>query len=124
MLREIGVTRKTLSTKCGLFCKKKKPDDYVIATGKQTTVKNFVNLVAQKLEIKIKWRGKGIKEKALDQQGRILVACDKTYYRPLEVNNLLGNSAKARRILNWRPKISIKELISEMVEKEMNEIDK
>ena len=107
-----------------LILQKKKPDDYVIATGKQTTVKNFVNLVAQKLEIKIKWKGKGIKEKALDQQGRILVACDKTYYRPLEVNNLLGNSAKARKILNWRPKTSIKELISEMVEKEMNEIDK
>ena len=107
-----------------LILQRKKPGDYVIATGKQTTVKNFVNLVAKKLSIKIKWKGKGINEKAVDQQGRTLVACDKAYYRPLEVNNLLGNSAKAKRVLNWRPKISIKELISEMVDKQMNAIDK
>ena len=100
----------------------KKPEDFVIATGKQTTVKNFVNLVAKQLKIKLSWKGKGIKEKAIDQNGKIIVACDKAYYRPLEVNNLLGDSKKARKKLKWNPKINLKNLISEMIEYEMNSI--
>ena len=100
----------------------KKPEDFVIATGKQATVKNFVNLVAKKLEIKIFWKGKGINEKAVDENGKIIVACDKAYYRPLEVNTLLGNSGKARKKLKWNPKINLNELISEMIECEMNNI--
>ena len=100
----------------------KKPEDFVIATGKQTTVKNFVNLVAKQLEIKILWKGKGINEKAVDKNGKIIVACDKAYYRPLEVNTLLGNSGKARKKLKWNPKINLNELIAEMIEHEMNNI--
>ena len=100
----------------------KKPEDFVIATGKQTTVKNFVNLVAKQLEIKILWKGKGINEKAVDKNGKIIVACDKAYYRPLEVNTLLGNSEKARKKLKWNPKINLNELIAEMIEHEMNNI--
>ena len=100
----------------------KKPEDFVIATGKQTTVKNFVNLVAKQLEIKILWKGKGINEKAVDKNGKIIVACDKAYYRPLEVNTLLGNSGKARKKLKWKPKIKLNELISEMIEYEMKNI--
>ena len=100
----------------------KNPEDFVIATGKQTTVKNFVNLVAKKLEIKILWKGKGINEKAVDENGKIIVACDKAYYRPLEVNNLLGNSRKARKKLKWNPKINLNGLIAEMIEYEMNNI--
>ena len=91
-----------------LIMQRKDPKDFVIATGKQTTVKNFVNLVAKKLKIKLTWKGRGIKEKAIDQKGQILVACDKAYFRPLEVNNLLGDSSRARKILNWKPKTSIK----------------
>ena len=100
----------------------KKPEDFVIATGKQTTVKNFVNLVAKQLEIKISWKGKGTNEKAVNENGKTIVACDKAYYRPLEVNNLLGDSKKARKKLKWNPKINLNELISEMIEYEMNNI--
>ena len=102
-----------------LILQQKKPNDFVISTGKQTTVKNFVNLVAKYLKIKIKWTGKGIKEKAIDENGNVIVACDKAYYRPLEVNSLLGSSKKARRILGWKPQIKINELIADMVNTEL-----
>ena len=105
-----------------LIMQLKKPDDFVIATGKQTTVKNFVNIVARRLGMKIKWKGVGIKEKALDENGNVVVACDKAYYRPLEVNNLLGDAKKARKILKWSPKTNINDLISEMLEIEMNKL--
>jgi GDPmannose 4,6-dehydratase len=105
-----------------LIMQLKKPDDFVIATGKQTTVKNFVNIVAKHLVIKLKWKGSGIKEKALDENGRVIVACDKAYYRPLEVNNLLGDARKARKILKWKPKTNLNNLISEMIEIEMSKI--
>ena len=105
-----------------LMLQQRKPEDFVIATGKQTTVKNFVNLVAKQLEIAIYWKGKGSKEKAVDEYGKTIVACDKAYYRPLEVNNLLGDAKKARKILNWKPKNTLNELISEMIEYEMSKI--
>ena len=94
---------------------KKTPSDYVISTGKQFTVKQFVILVLNELDIKFKWRGKGIKEKCFDQNGNCIVACDKEYFRPLEVDTLLGNSRKAKKELNWQPKTSIKKLVNEMV---------
>ena len=94
---------------------KKKPSDYVISTGKQYTVKQFVNLVLQELSIKYKWKGKGINEKCYDSNNNCIVACDKEYFRPLEVDTLLGNSKKARLELKWKPKTSIKTLVKEMV---------
>ena len=106
-----------------LMLQQKKPIDLVISTGKQSTVKNFVNKVSKKLNMKISWKGKGISEKAVDQNGKTIVACDKNYYRPLEVNNLLGDSRKARKILNWKPKTGLDDLISEMVNLEINRFD-
>ena len=106
-----------------LMLQQKKPIDLVISTGKQSTVKNFVNKVSKKLNIKIFWKGKGSSEKAVDQNGKTIVACDKNYYRPLEVNSLLGDSRKARKILNWKPKTGLDDLISEMVNLEMNRFD-
>ena len=103
-----------------LMLQQKKPIDLVIATGKQSTVKNFVNKVSKKLNMKIIWKGKGTSEKAVDQNGKTIVACDKNYYRPLEVNSLLGDSKKARKILNWKPKTGLDDLISEMVNLELN----
>ena len=94
---------------------KRKPSDYVISTGKQFTVKQFVNLVLQELKIKYRWRGKGINEKCFDENNNCIVACDKEYFRPLEVDTLLGNSKKARKELKWKPKTSIKTLVKEMV---------
>jgi GDPmannose 4,6-dehydratase len=105
-----------------LMMQKRTPQDFVIATGKQTTVKNFVNLVAKQLEIKFKWSGRGMNEKGIDKSGKIIIACDKAYYRPLEVNSLLGDAKKARRILKWTPKVDLNELISEMIEYEMSKI--
>ena len=94
---------------------KKVPSDYVISTGKQYTVKQFVNLVLNELNIKFKWKGKGINEKCFDQKNNCIVACDKEYFRPLEVDTLLGDSRKAKRELKWKPKTSIKKLVNEMV---------
>ena len=105
-----------------LMLQQKKPTDLVIATGKQTTVKNFVNKVSKKLGMKILWRGRGINERGIDQNGRTVVACDKSYYRPLEVNSLLGDSRKARKLLNWKPKFNLDSLISEMVNLEMSKL--
>ena len=94
---------------------KKTPSDYVISTGKQYTVKQFINLVLEELDIKYKWSGKGMNEKCYDTNGNCIVACDKEYFRPLEVDTLLGNSTKARKELKWKPKTSIKSLVKEMV---------
>ncbi len=98
-----------------LILQQKKPDDYVIATGKQYSVKQFINLVAKKLNIKISWKGKGIKEKGIDQNGKVIVECSKKYFRPSEVDTLLGDSTKARRELKWKPEINIKMLVDDMV---------
>ena len=76
---------------------KKTPSDYVISTGKQYTVKQFVNLVLNELNIRYVWKGKGINEKCFDLNGKCIVACDKEYFRPLEVDTLLGNSKKAKK---------------------------
>ena len=97
----------------------KKPTDLVIATGKQSSVKYFINLVAKELDIKIKWSGKGRNEKAYDQFNNCIVACDYSYFRPLDVNTLLGNAGKAKKVLGWKPKISLKELVKEMVNEEL-----
>ena len=94
------------------------PDDYVIATGKQYSIKQFINLASKKLNMKISWTGKGIKEKAYDKSGKVIIECDKNYFRPLDVNTLLGDAKKARKILNWKPTVDIHELIDEMIVEE------
>jgi GDPmannose 4,6-dehydratase len=98
---------------------KKTPTDYVISTGKQHSVKQFVNLVLNELKIKYLWKGKGINSKCYNHEGRCIVECDKEYYRPLEVDTLLGDSSKARKELNWRPKTNINGLVKEMVNNEL-----
>ena len=101
---------------------KKKPSDYVIATGKQFTVKQFVDLTLNQLGIKYYWKGSGVKTKCFDMSGRCIVQCDKEYFRPLEVDTLLGNPTKARKELNWKPKINIKMLVKEMVVSEISKL--
>ncbi len=95
-----------------------KPDDYVIATGIQYSIKDFVNLTAKKLKLKIKWKGRGINEKAYNDKGDSIIECDKNYFRPLDVNTLLGDSKKARKKLNWKPKTNLSSLIDEMINSE------
>ncbi len=94
----------------------KKPDDYVIATGKNYTVKDFVNRCAKYLKMKIIWRGKGLNEKGYDHKGNIIIEVNKKYYRPSEVELLIGNPKKAKSKLGWKPKISINELVKEMID--------
>tara|TARA_Y100000590_G_scaffold186226_1_gene212222 strand:- start:2665 stop:3705 length:1041 start_codon:yes stop_codon:yes gene_type:complete len=102
----------------------KKPEDFVIATGKQYNIRQFVNMVAEELSMKIKWIGKGRKEKCYDLNAKkIIIECDKSYFRPLDVNTLLGDAKKARVKLKWKPKIDIRNLIKEMVEEELRKID-
>jgi GDPmannose 4,6-dehydratase len=101
---------------------KKKPSDYVIATGKQFTVKQFVDLTLNQLGIKYYWKGSGVKTKCFDMSGRCIVQCDKEYFRPLEVDTLLGDPTKARKELNWKPKINIKMLVKEMVTSEISKL--
>jgi GDPmannose 4,6-dehydratase len=101
----------------------KKPDDYVVATGNQYSVKEFINVAAKELGIKIIWKGKGLKEKGYDQNNKVIVECDKNYLRPLEVNTLLGDARKARSKLKWKPNYNLKQLIQEMIEEEIKIIN-
>src|SRR5689334_19632850 len=96
------------------------PEDYVIATGKQHSVRDFVCAVAQKLGIALRWEGKGQDEVAVDAAtGERIVAIDPRYFRPAEVENLLGNAAKARERLGWAPRTTFDELVTEMVREEL-----
>jgi GDPmannose 4,6-dehydratase len=105
------------------------PDDYVIATGVQVSVREFVNRSASRLGLTLEWRGEGENEEGvvasqdgskvkegLNLVGRRIVAVDPRYYRPAEVETLLGNPAKAKRQLGWAPKITLNELVNEMVD--------
>ena len=102
----------------------KKPDDFIIATGKQYSIKQFVNIVAKKLKMKITWKGKGLNEKGYNDKNEAIIECDKNYFRPLDVNTLLGDASKAKKELNWKSKININMLIDEMIESELKHISK
>jgi len=100
----------------------KKPEDFVIATNKQFTVKDFVNLSCKKLEIDLKWIGKGLNEKGIDKKtNKVIIEISKKYFRPTEVDSLQGNYDKAKKILKWKPKISFEELVEEMVKNDFAE---
>ena len=102
----------------------KQPEDFVIATGKQYSIRQFISLVSKKINMKIIWRGKGLKEKGYDSiTKKPIIAIDKNYIRPLDVNTLLGNASKARKKLSWKPKINIHKLIDEMILEEENILD-
>jgi GDPmannose 4,6-dehydratase len=91
------------------------PKDYVIATGEQHSVREFVNLSASFLGMHITWKGIGPEEKGIDQNGNVVVAVDPRYYRPTEVETLLGDASKARQDLGWQPKVTFLELVKEMI---------
>ena len=105
-----------------LFLQQKKPNDFVISTGKQYTVKDFINLTAENLNMEIKWKGEGINEKGYDEKGNCIVAIDPKYFRATEVESLLGDSSKAKKELGWHPKTSLEELVKEMVSNDFEEI--
>ena len=98
-----------------LMLQQEKPEDYVIATGQQYAVRDFVNAAAEELGVKITWQGSGADEKGFDSRGRCIVAVDPHYFRPAEVETLLGDSSKAHAKLGWSPKITFRQLVAEMV---------
>ncbi len=97
-----------------------KPDDFVIASEQQYSVKDFVNLVCKSLNINIKWQGKNLNEKAVNEKGKPVILVSKKFFRPLDVVNLLGDASKANKILGWKSKISIHKLIKNMINHELN----
>ena len=102
-----------------LMLQQERPEDYVIATGVQNSVRDFVNAAARELGMQLTWRGAGEQEHALDTKGRRVVAVDPRYFRPTEVQTLLGDASKARRQLGWSPKIGFDELVAEMVREDL-----
>jgi GDPmannose 4,6-dehydratase len=91
------------------------PDDFVIATGHQHSVRQFVDCAARELGMSIEWRGAGADAVGRDEHGRVIVRVDKAYFRPAEVDTLLGDAAKARAVLGWQPRVTFEELVREMV---------
>jgi len=98
----------------------KEADDYVIATGKTTTVRDFVAMSFKELEIDIEWKGEGVDEKGIDRAtGNIVVQIDPNYFRPAEVDLLIGDYSKAKSDLGWSPKVELPELVKMMVEEDL-----
>ena len=96
------------------------PDDFVLASGKMHSVRDFVNLSFEKIDVEIEWEGTGEQEKGFNKKtGKCVVEVDPRYFRPTEVDQLLGDPSKAKKILNWETKISFEELVSEMVESDL-----
>jgi GDPmannose 4,6-dehydratase len=104
-----------------LMLQQDKPDDFVIATGKQYSVRDFVNLTAKYLNMKIEWQGKDENEVGIFEKKEI-IKIDTNYYRPTEVESLLGDASKAKKKLGWEPKISFEELVKEMVQKDLKSL--
>ena len=101
-----------------LMLQQKTPEDFVISTGQQYSVRDFVNIAGKELGYKIIWKGKGKNEKGL-VDGKVIIKVDKNYFRPTEVETLLGDASKAKKKLGWEPKISFKKLVSEMVREDL-----
>ena len=100
------------------YASKKKPEDFCIATGKQYSVRDFINVAASKLGMKIIWKGKGINQVGYFNN-KIIVKVDPRYFRPTEVQSLLGDYTKAKQKLKWKPKISFNKLVSEMIDEDL-----
>ncbi len=98
-----------------MMLQQESPEDLVIATGQQYSVREFVNAAAEELGMKLTWRGHGLDEKAVDAYGRGVVAIDPRYFRPAEVETLIGDASKARARLGWRPRTTFRETVAEMV---------
>ena len=96
----------------------KKPEDFVIATGKQYSVRDFINIAAKNLDMKIEWKGKNENEVGIYKNKKI-IKVDKSYFRPTEVDSLLGDATKAKKKLRWKPNISFEQLVKEMIESDL-----
>jgi GDPmannose 4,6-dehydratase len=102
-----------------LMLQQPEPDDFVIATGVQYSVRDFVDAAARELEMALEWRGRGADEHAVDAEGRVVVQIDPRYFRPAEVDTLLGDASKAHAKLGWKPRTSFAELVREMAREDL-----
>jgi GDPmannose 4,6-dehydratase len=102
-----------------LMLQQPEPEDFVIATGEQYSVRDFVNAAARELGIAIRWDGQGVDEKGYDASGKVIIAVDPRYFRPTEVETLLGDATKAKEKLGWQPRIAFQELVAEMVREDL-----
>ncbi len=107
-----------------LMLQQDQPDDFVIATGVQYSVRDFVTIAARELAIDIKWEGEGLHEKGRDTAGKCIVSVDPRYFRPTEVETLLGDPSKARSKLGWTPKTTFIELVQEMVREDLKSAER
>jgi len=107
-----------------LMLQQEQPEDFVIATGVQYSVRDFVNAAAKELGMQIRWEGHGVDEKGYDASGKCIVAVDPRYFRPTEVETLLGDPSKAKEKLGWTPKISFDELVAEMVREDLKSAER
>src|SRR6266853_666824 len=107
-----------------LMLQQPQPEDFVIATGKQHSVRDFINLAAARLDIRLEWRGKGAGEHAADASGKKVVAVDPRYFRPTEVDSLVGDPARAKQKLHWQAKTTFEQLVEEMVREDLREAER
>ena len=107
-----------------LMLQQEQPEDFVIATGKQYSVRDFVDAAASELGIRMTWKGKDADEKGYDQSGKCIIAVDERYFRPTEVDTLLGDATKAREKLGWTPKVTFDELVKEMVREDLRSAER
>lgn len=107
-----------------LMLQQDKPEDFVIATGVQYSVRDFVNAAAKELELNITWKGEGVDEKGYDEKGNCIVAVDPRYFRPAEVETLLGDASNAKNKLGWTPKTTFQELVTEMVREDLKSAER
>ena len=107
-----------------LMLQQEQPEDFVIATGVQYSVRDFVNIAAKELGIDVRWEGEGLHEKGYDASGKCIVSVDPRYFRPTEVENLLGDPSKAKAKLGWEPKITFIELVQEMVREDLKSAER
>jgi GDPmannose 4,6-dehydratase len=107
-----------------LMLQQEQPEDFVIATGVQYSVRDFVNIAAKELGIAMRWEGEGLNEKGYDDTGKCIVSVDPSYFRPTEVETLLGDPSKAKAKLGWEPKITFGELVKEMVREDLKSAER
>jgi GDPmannose 4,6-dehydratase len=107
-----------------LMLQQKAPEDFVIATGEQHSVREFVDAAASELGIALTWRGSGVDEKGFDESGRCIVSVDPRYFRPTEVDTLLGDASKAKAKLGWTPRVSFRKLVSEMMRDDLKSAER
>jgi GDPmannose 4,6-dehydratase len=107
-----------------LMLQQEQPEDFVIATGVQYSVRDFVSIAGKELGIHLQWEGEGLNEKGFDDSGKCIVSVDPRYFRPTEVENLLGDPSKAKMKLGWEPKITFFELVQEMVREDLKSAER